>query len=115
PGMALCLAVFILSLAGVPPLAGFFGKFYLFVTVLGGETLGNFWLVLIAAVTACVAFYYYLRVLKAVFVEPPGAEWSTAIGGVERGTVCLAAVLVVAAGCAPGWALGPLLGAAGGA
>ena len=69
PGLSACLAIFILSLAGLPPLAGFFGKFYLFaeVLVLGG------WLwitaVCLAIALSALSFYYYLRLLKVVFVS----------------------------------------------
>ncbi len=69
PGLSACLAIFILSLTGLPPLAGFFGKFYLFagVLVLGG------WLwitaVCLAIALSALSFYYYLRLLKVVFVS----------------------------------------------
>lgn len=111
PGLALCFGIFVLSLAGIPPLAGFFGKFYLFyaaMTVGGGE-FGILWLVALGAATTCVSFYYYLRLLKVVFVEAPEGEiavWPKA--GLEGATVVVAAVGVLALGCAPGWVLGPL-------
>jgi len=111
PGLALCFGIFVLSLAGIPPLAGFFGKFYLFfaaMTVGGGE-FGILWLVALGAATTCVSFYYYLRLLKVVFVEAPEGEiavWPK--GGLEGATVVVAAVGVLALGCAPGWVLGPL-------
>ncbi|MBX3747460.1 MAG: NADH-quinone oxidoreductase subunit N [Verrucomicrobiae bacterium] len=112
PGLALCLAVFVLSLAGIPPLVGFFGKFYLFATALGGGDggMGLLWLVALGAATTCVSFYYYLRLLKEVFVSEPGtAGWEgMAGGGVERWTVGAAATGVVAAGCLPAVLLEPL-------
>src|SRR5438128_2073295 len=70
PLLAGCMAVFMLSLAGIPPLAGFFGKFYLFSAALhAGGNQGLLWLVALALVGSFVSLYYYLLVLKAVFVD----------------------------------------------
>jgi NADH-quinone oxidoreductase subunit N len=70
PVVALCMMIFMLSLAGIPPLAGFFGKFYLFAAVLksGGGSLGLLWLVIFAVGMSAVSFYYYLKVLKQIYV-----------------------------------------------
>src|SRR6476661_4586782 len=66
--LAGCMAVFMLSLAGIPPLAGFFGKFYLFAAALrvGGQH-GLLWLVALALLGSLISFYYYLMVLKVIF------------------------------------------------
>ncbi|MEP6698605.1 MAG: NADH-quinone oxidoreductase subunit N [Verrucomicrobiota bacterium] len=72
PLLAGCMAVFLLSLAGLPPLAGFFGKFYLFSTALHGP--GNFglaWLVALALFGSLISLYYYLIILKMIFVDAP--------------------------------------------
>jgi len=111
PGLALCFGVFLLSLAGIPPLAGFFGKFYLFVSAMsvGGGSYGLLWLVGLGAATTCVSFFYYLRLLKVVFVEAPEGEtggWPK--GGLGFATVAVAALGVLAVGCAPGLLLVPL-------
>lgn len=71
PGLATLLAVFFFSLAGIPPLAGWFAKFVMFRAVLGDS--GNAWgviLAVIAAVNAVVALWYYARVLKVVAMDP---------------------------------------------
>ena len=69
------MAVFILSLAGLPPLAGFFGKFYLFsVALRAGDNQGLVWLVAIALFGSFISLYYYLVVLKVIFVEPALSE-----------------------------------------
>jgi NADH-quinone oxidoreductase subunit N len=72
PLLAGCMAIFMLSLAGLPPLAGFFGKFYLFSAALrAGENQGLLWLVTLALLGSFISLYYYLAVLKAIFVTEP--------------------------------------------
>src|SRR3989440_1731894 len=72
PLLAGCMSVFMLSLAGLPPLAGFFGKFYLFSAALRvGGNHGLLWLVGLALFGSFVSLYYYLIVLKAIFIDPP--------------------------------------------
>jgi NADH-quinone oxidoreductase subunit N len=70
PILAACMAIFMLSLAGLPPLAGFFGKFYLFTAAFrGGPNHGLLWLVVLALFGSLISLYYYLIVLKAIFVD----------------------------------------------
>jgi NADH-quinone oxidoreductase subunit N len=79
PLLAGCMAIFMLSLAGIPPLAGFFGKFYLFSAALrAGGNYGLLWLVALALFGSFVSLYYYLIVLKAIFVDEPSpvTSWS---------------------------------------
>ncbi|HSR15153.1 MAG TPA: proton-conducting transporter membrane subunit, partial [Gemmatimonadales bacterium] len=74
PGVSLLLAVFFFSLAGVPPLAGWFAKLVMFRAVFAGGA--NVWavsLAVIAAVNAVIALYYYARVVKTVFMDAPPA------------------------------------------
>jgi len=66
------MAIFMFSLAGIPPLAGFFGKFYLFSASLrAGGNYGLLWLIALALFGSFVSLYYYLMVLKAIFVDEP--------------------------------------------
>ena len=65
------MAIFMLSLAGLPPLAGFFGKFYLFSAAMrAGGNHGLLWLVALALFGSLISLYYYLLVLKVIFVDP---------------------------------------------
>ena len=78
PLLAGCMVVFMLSLAGIPPLAGFFGKFYLFSAALrAGGNYGLFWLIGLGLFGSFVSLYYYLIVLKAIFVDQPSLEASS--------------------------------------
>ncbi len=104
PGLSFCMLVFLLSLAGIPPLAGFFAKFYIFAAALEAEPhLGLLWLVLLAVAMSAVSLYYYLRVLKQVYVAD-GATDAPAIdtSRVTRLVIWVLAALVVLLGCAPG-------------
>jgi NADH-quinone oxidoreductase subunit N len=68
--LAGCMAIFMLSLAGLPPLAGFFGKFYLFSAAMRvGNDQGLLWLVALALFGSLISLYYYLIVLKVIFVD----------------------------------------------
>jgi NADH-quinone oxidoreductase subunit N len=114
PVLAACLMVFLLSLAGIPPLAGFFGKVYLFTAALHSEPehLGLLWLVVFAIAMSAVSLYYYLQVLKQVYVtNPPEPASSLKIPVASRVAVSLMALLVVLLGVLPGLLLGPLLAA----
>jgi NADH-quinone oxidoreductase subunit N len=66
PVLTWILALALFSLAGVPPTAGFFGKFFL---LLAGAGKGNYLLISIAALNMIISFYYYLRIIKVMFMD----------------------------------------------
>ena len=104
PLMSLCLLVFLLSLGGIPPLAGFIGKFFLFsATVAADEkNLGLLWLVILAIAMSAVSFYYYLQVLKQAYVEDAAADApAIRVPVVTTLALVLLAALVILFGCAP--------------
>jgi len=66
PKLSLLMMLALFSLAGIPPVAGFFGKFFLFTAAAQN---GYYWLVFIAVLNATISLYYYLLVVKAMFIN----------------------------------------------
>lgn len=118
PILALCLLVFLISLAGIPPLAGFFGKFFLFGSALagtgGGAAPGMLWLVMVAIAMNAVSLYYYLIVLKHVFATEPAKDAQVVSPAPASAfLVVVLALAVVFLGILPGALLTPLRAAMG--
>jgi NADH-quinone oxidoreductase subunit N len=94
PLLSLLMLIFVLSLAGIPPLAGFFGKFYLFASAVqrDPQNFGLLWIVILAIVMSAVSLYYYLILLKHIYVSAP--KDASRIETPTYLNVCLAAVAV---------------------
>jgi len=104
PMLALAMAVFMFSMAGIPPLAGFFGKLYVFVAAVNA---GLWPLAILGVLASVVSAFYYLRIVKVMYVDAPE-------GGFDARPASLS-VVVAATGLATAlFALspGPLVGAA---
>jgi NADH-quinone oxidoreductase subunit N len=78
PLLAITFAIFLFSLTGLPPLAGFTGKWYLFVAVLDHyASEGGGWyvtLAVVAALNTAISLYYYIRIVRAMFIDEPVGE-----------------------------------------
>jgi NADH-quinone oxidoreductase subunit N len=114
PFLSLCLAIFLLSLAGIPPLSGFFAKFLLFAALLaagpGSKLLLS--LVILAIAMSAISLFYYLRVLKRVYVaDPPDGASEIESPLLMQIIVGLLAGSVVILGCAPDLLLTQILNA----
>ena len=110
PLLSFCMLVFMLSLAGIPPLSGFFGKFYVFTAAAAAPPqLSLLWLVVVGVAASAVSLYYYLQVLKQIYaVAPaPSATWPRPAFSAQVAIVMLA-VIVIALGCAPDLLLGKI-------
>jgi NADH-quinone oxidoreductase subunit N len=66
PYIACAMGIFLFSLTGIPPLAGFIGKFFLFAAVIEKKL---YWLALVGLLNSVVSLYYYTRVIKAMFLD----------------------------------------------
>jgi NADH-quinone oxidoreductase subunit N len=109
PLLAATMMVYFLSLAGIPPLVGFWAKFNLFAAVLKAPDASRWALVFVAAALAAsaVSLYYYLQVLKRVYVAPAASSEPIAVSGLEMLVLVLIALAVVGMGLMPtalsGW------------
>jgi len=77
PLMAMMMAIFMFSMAGIPPLAGFFGKFYVFMAAIDAGLYG---LAVIGVLTSVVAAFYYLRIVKVMYFDEPADGFDRPMG-----------------------------------
>ena len=89
PFVAVAMAIFLFSLTGLPPFAGFFGKWLLFAAVIKQEL---YWLAVIGLLNSVVSLYYYARIVKAMFLE---SSDETETISFSRGNLALLIVFVV--------------------
>jgi NADH-quinone oxidoreductase subunit N len=104
PVLATCMMLFLLSLGGLPPTAGFFGKFYLFRAVLQE---GYVWGVIIAVLNSALSFYYYLRIVIAMFT-PEKEEIAAPVSGIALSLIITLIITVwgtISLGLFPGFFL----------
>jgi NADH-quinone oxidoreductase subunit N len=103
PFLSLLMLVFILSLAGIPPLGGFFGKFYLFAAAVERDTqnFGLLWLVVIGIFMSAVSLYYYLILLKHIYVLPPKEDVAVATPTYLNVALAATALAVILLGVFP--------------
>jgi len=103
PLLAASMAIFLLSLAGLPPTAGFVGKFYLFSSAIKG---GFFWLAIIGVLNSVLSVYYYLRVTIFMYMKRPEEEfdWLIITPPIVL-SLSLAVIGVIVPGVVPGYIL----------
>ncbi|MFM7203968.1 MAG: NADH-quinone oxidoreductase subunit N [Myxococcota bacterium] len=99
------LTLFMLSMGGLPPTAGFFAKFYLFAAILDA---GYTWLVILAVLTSAASFYYYLRVVVQLYMHEPQQEWTPQLSGMSKFALAVTATLTVIMGLLPSGTLSVL-------
>lgn len=93
PVLALCLTVFMLSLAGIPPTIGFFGKFYMFTAAIGQ---GLMWMAIWGVVNSVISVYYYLRPIVVMYMKEGDADIADhSLNGTTIAVVVTAILIVV--------------------
>ncbi len=102
PIMALALTLCMISLIGMPPAAGFMAKFYIFT---GAVSQGLLWLVVIAVINSVISAFYYMRVVKVMWVGQPASEEGIPASGALRFALTVSCLGVLAFGIAPGYAM----------
>lgn len=92
PGLALALGIFMFSLAGIPPLAGFFAKIYVFIAAIDAKLYG---LAVIGVLTSVVGAFYYLRIVKLMYFDEPAPAFDRPIGREMQAVVVLTALVTL--------------------
>ncbi|MEP7234262.1 MAG: NADH-quinone oxidoreductase subunit N [Ignavibacteriota bacterium] len=102
PYAALLMAIIMLSLAGIPPFAGFFGKYYLFLAAINS---GMTWLAIVGVISSIIASYFYLRVIVLMYFRDPVGSDDGAIAkesNISYIAIGLASVALIVLGLMPG-------------
>jgi NADH-quinone oxidoreductase subunit N len=98
PMMALAMLIFMFSLAGIPPMAGFWGKLYIFMAAVEAKL---FWPAILGVLASVVASYYYLRIVKVMYFDEPGEALDAPAMGITRAVAFAAALLIAVFSLAP--------------
>ncbi|MGO4622912.1 NADH-quinone oxidoreductase subunit N [Ensifer sp. 2YAB10] len=102
PGLALLMLIYLFSLAGIPPTAGFFAKFYVLVALV---ERGFVILAVIAVLLSAVAAYFYIRIVMVIFMREPARTFEPALTPMVGATLALTAVGTIGIGLFPAWFL----------
>ena len=98
PMMAFAMLLFMFSLAGIPPLAGFWAKLYIFMAAIEASL---FWPAVLGVLASVVASYYYLRIVKVMYFDEPTEALDQTAFGVTRAVAFAAALIVAVFSLAP--------------
>tara|TARA_B100000989_G_scaffold73440_1_gene51679 strand:+ start:64 stop:1419 length:1356 start_codon:yes stop_codon:yes gene_type:complete len=92
PILAFCFLIVLFSLAGIPPLAGFFAKFYVFMAVIKKEM---FFLAIVGLLTTVIAAFYYLRIIKVIYFDPEQEKFDTNFNFGLKFTLAISTILIL--------------------
>ncbi|MQX35087.1 NADH-quinone oxidoreductase subunit NuoN [Roseospira navarrensis] len=103
PLVALSMGIFMFSMAGIPPLAGFFAKFYVFMAAVEA---GLIWLAVLGVLASVVSAFYYLRIVKVMYFDEPLEGLDPMSSPTLRIVMGASAVVVLFFFLVPGWLVG---------
>ncbi len=103
PLLAALLAIFMFSLAGIPPFAGFFGKYYIFIAAIKAHLT---WLAIAGVLASVISVYFYLRVVVLMYFKEPETEFTVERSNTGVLAVVISVLLVIIIGIAPGSLIG---------
>ena len=92
PILSLAFLITLFSLAGIPPLAGFFAKFYIFMAVIEQSM---FFLAIIGLLSSVIAAFYYLRIIKIIYFDEPEEKYDTNISFGLKTTLAFSTLLIL--------------------
>lgn len=98
PYLAFAIALALFSMAGIPPAAGFMGKFAVFSAALSKDYVG---IVVLAVITSCIGIYYYFKLIKAIYMQPPTSEETITITSTQKWVLTLSMLFTLLLGLAP--------------
>jgi NADH-quinone oxidoreductase subunit N len=98
PLLAVSFTIALLSLAGIPPTAGFFGKYFVFSAALA---TGHYWLVAIGILASLVGVYYYFRLIIAMYFKPANDDKPIVASGQHQALLFITAVIILVLGLLP--------------
>ena len=99
PVISICLLIFLFSLAGIPPLAGFFGKFYIFMSVIKSKM---YFLAIVGLLSTVVSAFYYLRIIKIIYFDEPKESFEININYGLKISLILSTLFILAYFIYPG-------------
>jgi NADH-quinone oxidoreductase subunit N len=99
PLLAALLSLFMFSLAGIPPFAGFFGKYYVFIAAIKAHLT---WLAIIGVISSAISVYFYLRIVVLMYFREPEVDVKVEESNFGLLAVMISVLLVIVIGIAPG-------------
>ena len=99
PMLALLLSVFMFALAGLPPFAGFFGKYYVFISAVKANIT---WLAIVGVISSAISVYFYIRIVVLMYFKESRSEFSVQYRNTGLLAVFVCFLIVVLLGIAPG-------------
>ncbi len=98
PFLAALMAIFMFSLSGIPPFAGFLGKYYVFAAAVNADLT---WLAILGVLTSAIGAYYYLRIVVMMYFKEGGMEAPSTISGLSLAMISIVALMIFELGIFP--------------